>query len=472
MPKSVGFVRKAMKAPHRAVCLLAAALQIATMAAAQPPDRIDRVDRWLVAVLHHQPGTFDAAALEIASWSDDRLRALSIDLNNLIALMRDPNRALLFVDRRGRATGSFYTERQANRLLVLACAAGGIVLRDPVCVGRKAEEQLGPELQQLATLAGDGRGVGADNYVLKRGALLHSDIATLAPESMNTLGAPSAGPHRIAVATNDGQASSIFDLGLHWDIARRLLDGVRSTRLDRPAPSQDAMVHDWYAATAAWMQLHRQYDLVHLRRAQALFPNDGEILFLAATQHETYASRRIQAVVQTAVLPPGYFLEPQSAREEQRQAETLLRRAIAVNPGLGEAHLRLGRLLGLDARYADAEHELMLALERLDDPEDRYFAHLFLGRIQEATRQYEAARATFARAADLFPDAQSPGLALAELAVRRGDREAARQAMARVYAAPLDGDSSDPWWGYHEWQARDADRRMTAVLRPFTDIDR
>jgi len=457
-----------MKAPHRAVCLLVATLEIATVAAAPPLDRIDRVDHWLVAVLHHQPGTLDAAALDIASWSDDRLRALGIDLNNLIALMRDPSgRALGVVDRQGRAKGSFYTEQQTNRLLALACAAGGIVLSDPACVSRKSEEQLGPELRQLAMLARDGRGVGADNYVLKRGALLHSDIATLAPESMNTMGPPSAGRHRIAVETSDGRTNGIFDLGLHWDIARRLLDAVRSTRLDRPAPSQDAMVHDWYVASAAWMQYHRQYDLVHLRRAQVLFPDDAEILFLGATQHETYASRRVQAVVQTTVLPRGYSLEPQSSREEQRQAETLLRRAIAVNPGFGEAHLRLGRLLGLDAQYADAERELMLALERLGDPEDRYFVQLFLGRIQEATRQYDAARATFTRAAGLFPDAQSPWIALAELAVRRGDREAAMQAMARVSALPSNDDWSDPWWEYHVWQARDADRRMDAVLRPF-----
>jgi tetratricopeptide (TPR) repeat protein len=232
------------------------------------------------------------------------------------------------------------------------------------------------------------------------------------------------------------------------------------------------MVRDWYRATAAWMQYYKVYDLEHLNHARELFPEDADILFLCATQHETYASPVVQALMRTVILPAGYTLEPLSAREERRRAEALLRRAIATNPDLAEAHLRLGRLLAIEAQYADAERELALSLEGLEDPENRYYAHLFLGAIQEATHQYHAAQATFARAADLFPDAQSPWLALAELARTRGDRAGALRAMQRVYALPPDGAGRDPWWVYRLWQARDADRLMDDVRRPFLEVDR
>jgi hypothetical protein len=451
-----------------------AAVFVAMMLTAAPPadDPIVRVEQWLKAVSHHQPGTLDAPAEAIASWSDSDLGTLWLDLKNLIALMRDPGGQLMTVNARGQIARR-YSDSQAGRLRALACAAAGIVLSDPVCVNRKVASQLDDELRQLAERARDGVGVGADNFVLKRGTLLHTDLVVLAAESTAPLGTPGAGPHRIGVEMVDGQAKGIRQLKGHWDIAHLLVDAVRPTRRDKPAPGRDPMVRDWYRATAAWMQYAEHYDLGHLNHAQELFPDDADLLFLCATQHETYAATRVQALVGTVVLPPGYSLEPQSAREEQRKAETLLRRAIAANPGLAEAHLRLGHLLAIEGQYNDAERELVVSLERLEDPENRYYVHLFLGAIQEATHQYDAAQATFVRAADLFPTAQSPWLALAALARTRGDRADALQAMQHVYARPPDDVADrDPWWMYRLWQARDADRLLDDLRRPFLEVDR
>jgi hypothetical protein len=70
------------------------------------------------------------------------------------------------------------------------------------------------------------------------------------------------------------------------------------------------------------------------------------------------------------------------------------------------------------------------------------------------------------RAASLYPTAQSPWLALSELARRRGDRPGALRAIDRLFALPADAEERhDPWWTYQIAQARTADRLLDGVRR-------
>src|SRR5262245_33687104 len=137
-----------------------------------PPtaDRIQRVELWLKAVLHHQPGSADHAATEVASWSDDVLAPLTRDLEMLVLQMRNPGGRLLVPSRPGRRPDTPYFRDQAlaRRFVELACAAGGIALTNPECVKRKVIDHLvDKDLQALDLAAAEERGVGADNYVLK-----------------------------------------------------------------------------------------------------------------------------------------------------------------------------------------------------------------------------------------------------------------------------------------------------------------
>ncbi len=66
--------------------------------------RMLRVEDWLKAILHHQPGEFDEAAERMARWSYAELQALSIDAVALSQLMRDI-RLNYFTVRRPRAAG-------------------------------------------------------------------------------------------------------------------------------------------------------------------------------------------------------------------------------------------------------------------------------------------------------------------------------------------------------------------------------
>jgi tetratricopeptide (TPR) repeat protein len=473
------------------------ALRATRAAAAPDSDRALHVERWLKAVLRHEPGSLDEPASEIAAWSNTDLSTLWIDLKVLIELMRNP-RAVNFAvtpsgeiiyPARGRAK-SLYSSSTEARLRILACAAegiaGGIVPTNPACAAFKPVETLDADLRTLASAAAEGRGVGADNYVLKRGALLMADIATLSPKGSSTRSKPSSSPfpmssrsfpvkgsRSVLVKMSDGQATDIGDGAVHWAIAQTLLDAVRTRNGEKPAPQRDPMVRDWYRATAAWLLLNRHYIVGHLEHALMLFPDDSAILFLAGSQHEAYATSKMQNVVRSVNLPPGTItLWSSSDRGELREAESLLRRSIGANGEYAEAHLRLGRVLALQGRFADARPELQKALEIAPNVAIGYYGELFLAAAEESLGNLDAAAAGYERAAARFPEAQSPLMALASLSHRRGDRAGARRASDRLFSLPRSThETPDPWWVYDKFQGVNADQLLDELRRPFASRD-
>jgi hypothetical protein len=346
-------------------------------------------------------------------------------------------------------------------------------LTNAECVKRKVIDHLVDEdLQALNLAAAEERGVGADNYVLKRGALLHSDIAMFSEGGISGL-PRSPQLYRdgrgVVVDMSDGQAMGYRGLPAHWEIARMLLDRVRHTRNDEnPAPGRDAMVRDWYYATAAWMLSHRQYNNGHLDHGVALFPNDASILFLAAAEHENYAGPYVQSVMRTATLPPGATIRVGSEKEELHKSEALFKRALAANASLVDAHLRLGHVLALLGRPHEAEPELREAIMSATTDLTRYYGELFLARVEESTGDLDAAARGYERASSFFPNAQSPLVGMAALARRRGDRRATLIAAEKLFALPRDEEESrDPWWVYYIAQDLNADDLVDDVRRPF-----
>lgn len=333
----------------------------------------------------------------------------------------------------------------------------------------KAGEGLDSDLRQLAVLARSAKVRGDDNYILRRGALLHGDVAVLAPRAMivPTEARSTARPQRFRMEISDGREVGMNQSAAHWEIARMLLDFVKPRGSDRADPGRDEMVRQWYRATAAWMQRHEDHDSAHLGRARELFPADPDILFLSACQRETYAGVQIQAAVQSAVLATGVTLEVGSERTELREAERLFRRTLEIRPEHAEARMRLGRVLALLGRHADAAVELRRASEALTETQLRYYVSLFLGAEEEALGNREAARTAYEQANTLAPVAQSPLLALSQLARRNGDRAAALRAMDRMFALEIDDPHDDPWWWYYVDQGRDADDLLDSMRRPF-----
>jgi hypothetical protein len=75
---------------------------------------------------------------------------------------------------------------------------------------------------------------------------------------------------------------------------------------------------------------------------------------------------------------------------------------------------------------------------------------MFLGDAQQRAGQPEQARAAYEAASALFPRAQSPYLALAQLARRKPDRAGALEALERMFGRPgLAELMYDPWSDYY-----------------------
>jgi tetratricopeptide (TPR) repeat protein len=444
--------------------------------------RLERLAQWMKAVARHLPGEDDEALEEVAGWPNADLKDLWVDANVLAQMTR--SEAIRIINgRRGidrfsvrgegqkTAAAIRYTKTQIRRMTVLACAAGGLLV-EPPCMSMDAANDLDADLRRIATLARTVRLRGDENYIIRRGAILHSDVAMLAPLSMkapdetrNAIG----GLTRLRMEIADGQEIDLHQAAVHWEIARMLLDLVVPKGETHPAPGRDDMVRQWYRATASWMQLREDHDKLHLTRARELFPADPDILFLSATQRETYAGAAIQSAMRSAVLPTGVTMDVGSDRSELREAELLFRQTLQIKPDYPEARLRYGRVLDELGKHAESAAALRRAVAGLTDRQMLYYGELFLGAAESALGNRDAARVSYEHAAELYPLAQSPLLALSELARRYGDRGGALRAIDRLFA--LDGEerdaNDDPWWWYYVAQARDAESLLEAMQRPY-----
>jgi tetratricopeptide (TPR) repeat protein len=413
-------------------------LALATPAHAQPflqPERpspghlsrMDRVEWWLSAVERHIPGIADEPAIEVRSWPRGFLQQLGADVSMVATLIHDPSYSVLWRrDRRGRPRRTPYTTGDADRLRAFAAQ-----------VSKR----------------------GGENPILKFGAMLHTDAGRLATTNVDPSGTPAdRRSSQVTVYFTDGRQLRLQDAAGHFELAQRLLDNVA------PDPAMDETVRLWYLATAAYLQSREQFEVPHLERGLELFPDDPELLFLAGCLHETLASPRLQGFVRSVDLPDGVSFNIGSERSELRAAEELFRRALDVDQGLVEARIRLGRLLGLLDRHDEAADELGRAAAATSDPLLLYYATLFLGGEADATGDEALARASYERAASLYANAQSPHLALSQLAARHGDRVSALEAIRRVLDLPADiAQRSDPWWTYRVEQSRDTIARFNRL---------
>ena len=263
---------------------------------------------------------------------------------------------------------------------------------------------------------------------------------------------------------SDGREVDLGQGAMHWDIARMVLDSVK------PAPGRDEMVRQWYRATAAWMQNREDHDAQHLDRAREIFPTDPDILFLSGCQRETFAAPHIQSAVRSAVLPSGFSLDVGSPRTELAPGGIFFRRALALKPDVSETHLRLGRVLALLGRHADAANELRQAIASTGDTLLLYFGDLFLGAEEQALGQFDAARDAYERAAARTDGAiASARPQRARATARRPARRSARIAAAVRPAAHPVQSGSIPGGRYHVEQARNADELLDDLRKPFRE---
>lgn len=303
---------------------------------------------------------------------------------------------------------------------------------------------------------------GPRNGLRRRGALLHTDIALLLPDAAAAFRQFSDGRTRYhadaVVVSNDGRFLDKDAGTCHWPFASWLLAGIE------PNPAEDEFVRLWYRAVAATFQ--EDYRLGssehHLRRAKELLPRDPVLLFYEGALHEALAAPRFQNVPVSA---PAMDREIGlvAGGEQLQEAQRLLRRAIDVGAP-PEARLRLGRVLGLLGRHAEAADLLDGTLVPASDARLTYLRALLLGTELGALGRLDEAVTHLERAAAMFPTAQATLVAIGALQRRAGNRVAATEALRRLQALPEDPSlRRDPWWAYHRSYAADAGEQLAAV---------
>jgi tetratricopeptide (TPR) repeat protein len=150
-----------------------------------------------------------------------------------------------------------------------------------------------------------------------------------------------------------------------------------------------------------------------------------------------------------------------------KDAERAYRNALAAQPGLVEARLRLGRVLTL---HGDTEGAVRILAEIGEESEAayRYLARMFEGDLFERRGDAAEAKRRYLAATALLPRAQSAYIALAHVRHSTGARAAAA---ADVRATTLDTsvpDIGDPWF----WYARGLSWRANGYLDDLKEMMR
>lgn len=287
--------------------------------------------------------------------------------------------------------------------------------------------------------------------VLARGAVLHTDVAA----------AEMRGAQKADEASSGGLAFAHFGLaeGLVWRLASRA--------------SSHPLINAW--CVAAGSVLSSQMEVAEapafLDRALKAFPDDPQLLLLAGAARELRASPRVQ---EAEDLSAATRRDLGDARQNLRRAEAFYRRALEAAPTEIESRIRLGRVLGLTGRHAEALAELETAGRRVAagvdagvvvDPPLQFYLALFLGEAQDASNRIDDARRSYERALELYPGASSAWLGLSRLEWRNGTRDAATAAVVRMADPHPSGRLNDDPWGdyFSAGPARDVDRKLEAL---------
>jgi tetratricopeptide (TPR) repeat protein len=242
------------------------------------------------------------------------------------------------------------------------------------------------------------------------------------------------------------QALSPVEAQVHLETSLRLFEWSRSAASrprERPSRRETPPVEpridgrDYYLAMAAALlgmgfpNLARTFAEEAIRAA----PMDAEVRLLSGCL--------------AASLAEEASLRHEGADGQLEDAERFLRDALALDPGLLEARLRLGKLLLDERRTIEAEPLLAEVDARTADDRQRYLARLFLGRVADRRGRPEEAVRSYRRALESWPDSQAARLALAHALEKSSGPAvppvlvgATLSASRRLVRAP------DPWWQY------------------------
>jgi tetratricopeptide (TPR) repeat protein len=214
------------------------------------------------------------------------------------------------------------------------------------------------------------------------------------------------------------------------------------------------------------LQLRGDLPLIRapLARAQQRFPKDALVALAVGSLHEAHAAPHV--LVEGSAGRQGNLEKWRAEERAYRLGEALTayQQAVALDPGLAEAHLRLGRVLLLLGRAEEAEAAFAKVPESTADRRWRYLAEMFRADLVDGKGDRAAARARYDAALAIWPNAQAATLALSRLSASDGDWPAAQARLASL-APRAGGRAEDPWWAYGFGQAWRIEAALATMRR-------
>ena len=259
------------------------------------------------------------------------------------------------------------------------------------------------------------------NQILLRGAALHADIGRLIPED-TVRRSPT---QKTAYIVRDGRWLGVRYISMHWQLGRSLLDGVDAGA--RGAPRRARLVPGDVGGLAADAPVRGGAGALRARAPDFSF-GSGHSVCAAACCTSGSARRRFRrppsrSPSRTARLRRSARRAASSCRAERFFRDSLVHRP-GPSRGARAPRARARRPRAARRGVGRAAPRDCGRRERCSFCISR---ELFLGRAEEALGHDEAARAAFERASALYPNAQSPRLALSQIARRAGNRAAAQR---------------------------------------------
>jgi tetratricopeptide (TPR) repeat protein len=255
----------------------------------------------------------------------------------------------------------------------------------------------------------------------------------------------------------DGQVPWPLAIDEPWDVV--VDPGVGRRSADWPAVR--AFIRRWYSAAVATLQYRVELRLAPalVARGLARFPDDPTLLVARGSLVETSLAL---AQVDDSLAATLYSVETrQRWRDELANAERDFERAERAGDRSTEAGVRLARVRLLTGERESARATLDRVLAAAAPVVVRYLALLFRAAAAEQAGDARAAIQDYDAAADIWPGAQTPLLALGRIADESHRPADARNYVQRALAAKAG--SGDPWRGYILGQAWQLDARLASL---------
>jgi tetratricopeptide (TPR) repeat protein len=251
-------------------------------------------------------------------------------------------------------------------------------------------------------------------------------------------------------------AQSLEDIKVeHHSAGSRLIDPEDVARV----------VHDWHVLAASVLVARGTGRDVFefIDKALRRYPKDPELELAQGIYHEREAT---DSIVDLSLIREIYM----ATRVETWRAGLLTavdhyEQSLKAAADSSEAHLRLGRVHALLGNTRKATRELSPLAASEAKPAIRYLALVFLANLAENGGERDVAQSHYVEALVLYPDAQTPLLALSCLQDEAGDEAGARAWLERSFKA-VNSHQADPWWDYGRgplWRFDD----MVGALRKF-----